>query len=323
MPRNNNNISYVLNSTKIMTALHTTRSLLVALMLCVGGICFGQTKNSAYMQYINTYKDLAIDQMHKHSIPASITLAQALLESGAGQSELARKSNNHFGIKVSTGWTGPYVKADDDRKGEHFRKYSSVAQSYEDHSQFLLKQRYRPLFQLDPLDYKAWARGLKACGYATNPAYANLLINIIDLYELHDYDEDRFGNRVKPKKKEQVVEQYVNHKIIKVNNLDCIVARPGDTWEIIAKETKINKRKLLSFNEASKEMAIVPGTNIFLHKKAKKAEKKYAGFWHKIKKGESLYDISQQYGIRVKYIYKLNYKDADYIPIPGDIIRIR
>ena len=280
-------------------------------------------KNAAYQQYIEKHKSMAIDQMRRHKIPASITLSQALLESGAGSSYLATKANNHFGIKVGVGWSGEYVTRDDDYKNERFRKYKSVAESYEDHSQFLLKDRYKPLFKLDPLDHKAWARGLKACGYATLPTYAELLIKIIETYELHLYDEDHNGRR--PYKKQEVVEivEPSRHPITLVNGINCIVARQGDTWDALAKETKVSKRKLLSYNEVDEDFTIPAGMHIFLAKKAKKAEAKYKDTWHKVKAGESMYTISQYYGIRLKNLYKMNFKDADYTPVTGDLLKVR
>ena len=132
---------------------------------------------------------MAIDQMLRYKIPASITLAQGLLESGAGTSTLARKANNHFGIKCGRAWKGPYVLQDDDERNEKFRKYRSVEESYEDHSRFLQQARYSSLFDLSPKDYKGWARGLKRCGYATNPRYASLLIDLIERYDLDQYDK--------------------------------------------------------------------------------------------------------------------------------------
>ena len=228
-------------------------------------------KNSTYQQYVDKYKDAAIEQMHRYKIPASITLAQALLESGAGTSYLAKNANNHFGIKVGVGWSGPYVTRDDDHKDEKFRKYKNVEESYEDHSQFLLKDRYKRLFDLNPLDYKAWARGLKACGYATSPTYASRLITIIETYELDDYDEDRIGLRKRKKRTEPdyTVTLPVRHSVRTVNGIQCITARQGDTWDALAKETKIAKKKLLKFNEVDESFAPQPDMNIFLEKKAK------------------------------------------------------
>lgn len=300
------------------------RFFLMALGFALSSITFAQ-RNTAYQQYVDKYKDAAIEQMHRYKIPASITLAQALLESGAGTSYLAKNANNHFGIKVGTGWNGPYVTRDDDRKNEHFRKYKNVEESYEDHSQFLLKDRYKRLFDLNPLDYKAWARGLKACGYATSPTYAERLITIIETYELDDYDEDRIGLR-KYKRKPQPEVQYtapVKHPVRTVNGIQCITMREGDTWDAIAKETKIAKKKLLKFNEVDEDFLPPVGTNIFLSKKAKKADTQYKDYWHKVKAGESMYTICQFYGIRIDALYKMNFKDDSYIPVTGDLLKVR
>lgn len=281
-------------------------------------------KNVVYQQYIDQYSDMAVEQMRRYKIPASITMAQAILESGAGRSYLATKANNHFGIKVSSGWNGGYVKRDDDRKDEKFRKYKNVEDSYEDHSKFLLKDRYKRLFDLDPLDYKGWARGLKACGYATLPTYANRLIDIIETYELHELDEDRHGLKRKKKKKTEV--EYVapqKHAVMLVNGKQCVVARQGDTWESIAKELKVSKRKLLKYNETTDDYALPAGMNVFLEKKAKKADTKYKDYWHKVKPGESMYGIAQYYGIRLENLYKMNFKDDSYLPIAGDLLKVR
>ena len=166
---------------RILLLLFILHSSLFALHL------HSQRPNQAYWEYIEKYRSMAQDQMMRHRIPASITLAQGLLESAAGRSELALKANNHFGIKVGTGWTGPYVIKSDDRPDDRFRKYNNVAESYEDHSQFLLKPRYASLFKLNITDYKGWANGLKQCGYATSPTYAQQLITIIENYGLHQY----------------------------------------------------------------------------------------------------------------------------------------
>ena len=147
-------------------------------------------QRSPYEAYIDTYKGLAVEQMERYGIPASITLAQGLLESAAGQSELSRKANNHFGIKCGGSWNGPYVLRDDDARNEKFRAYSSPRESYEDHSVFLAtRSRYAFLFKYKKSDYKAWAHGLKKAGYATNPRYAHLLIKLIHRYDLDRYDK--------------------------------------------------------------------------------------------------------------------------------------
>ena len=297
--------------------------ILLAWGFAMACLCYGQ-RNAIYQQYIDEYSDMAIEQMRRYKIPASITMAQAILESGAGRSYLATKANNHFGIKVSAGWNGGYVRRDDDRKNEKFRKYKNVEESYEDHSKFLLKDRYKRLFDLDPLDYKGWARGLKACGYATLPTYANRLITIIETYELYELDEDRHGLKRKKKKKEVVVApQPQKHQVIIVNGKPCVIARQGDTWESIAKELKISKRKLLKYNEMSEDFGLPAGMNVFLEKKAKKADAKYKDYWHKVKQGESMYGIAQYYGIRLENLYKMNFKDDSYLPIAGDLLKVR
>ena len=172
--------------------LFTIFSLLFFLHLSL----YAQRTNQAYWSYIDQYKGLAIEQMRKYHIPASITLAQGLLESGAGRSSLATKANNHFGIKVSGNWTGPYVLKNDDAPNEKFRKYKSAKDSYEDHSKFLQGRRYQGLFQLKITDYRGWAKGLKAAGYATSPTYAESLIRIIEMYNLYQFDSEVVGGAI-------------------------------------------------------------------------------------------------------------------------------
>lgn len=287
-----------------------------------------QKRNAVWERYIDDHKELAIDQMKRYKIPASITLAQGLFESAAGTSTLARYSNNHFGIKCHNEWTGKRTYRDDDKKNDCFRVYSSAKESYEDHSLFLQRSRYSRLFLLDPLDYKGWAKGLKACGYATLPTYAERLIGVIELYELYKYDTKGSSHGSRLKSDYAVANP---HQLYIVNNLDCIVARDGDTWDNISKEMKargikISASKLRKYNEApSKDFFPSSGTNIFLEKKLTHAEKdKYSrDFWHRVKSGESMYSIAQQYGIRLKNLYKLNFRDADYIPEAGDLLRVR
>lgn len=153
-------------------------------MYCFCTILCAQSVNATYQAYIEQYRDIAIAQQKKHGIPASITLAQGILESAAGKSELAMKAKNHFGIKCTSDWTGPTYSHDDNKAGECFRKYSNVSNSFEDHSLFLKRSRYASLFELSVKDYKNWAYGLKACGYATDPKYPEKLIRIIELYDL-------------------------------------------------------------------------------------------------------------------------------------------
>ena len=276
--------------------------------------------NSAYQNYINKYKDIAIEQMHTYGIPASITLAQGLLESGAGLSRLATQANNHFGIKCHNGWTGKTIYVDDDIKNDCFRSYSSARESYVDHSKFLQGNRYKSLFSLKTTDYKGWARGLKACGYATNPNYADKLIGLIELYNLNDLDEDP-NFRYKPSKYEDVKFNY--HAITSNNGISCIIAKDGDTWQSIANEMRMSLRKILTLNEAIEEVPIRKGDYIYLEKKATKGPAEMKGRWHKIAPGETMYSIAQKYGIRLAALYRMNYKDEDYDPYVGDILRVR
>ena len=268
--------------------------------------------NERYQQYIDQYKDIAIEEMHRWKIPASITLAQGIFESGAGQSELARKGNNHFGIKCS-GWEGRKVYHDDDARNECFRAYNSVYESYEDHSRFLANgQRYRSLFNLKTTDYKGWARGLKAAGYATNPAYADKLIELIQLYKLYEYDKAKSADRF-------MVEHTKDHSVggaalhpIKIFNKNYyLIARRGDTFKSIGEEVDISYRKIAKYNERNKNDRLTEGEVIWLKKKQKKAPKDYKGRLHYVRQGESMYSIAQSYGIRLKSLYKLNHMSPD------------
>ena len=282
--------------------------------------------NQAYQTYINQYKDLAIEQMLRYRIPASITLAQGLFESAAGRSDLVRQGNNHFGIKCHN-WTGPTQYHDDDARGECFRVYQDARDSYGDHSKFLARQpRYARLFQLSQRDYKGWARGLKACGYATNPQYANKLIQIIELYKLNEYDKAKRYDRFMAA--HSGTDQPVNaegllHPIHIFNKNYYLYAREGDTFKSIGKEVGISWRKLARYNERDKHTILRKGDIIYLKKKRSKAPKQYKGRPHVIKPGESMYVISQKYGIRLEKLYKMNHLDPN-IPVSiGTRLRVR
>lgn len=274
-----------------------------------------QTRNKQYEDYIKKYRELAVEEMKKYHIPASITLAQGLLESGAGQSTLARKSNNHFGIKCGSDWRGKTVHHDDDARGECFRAYKHPKQSYEDHSKFLAgRSRYASLFKLKITDYKGWARGLKKAGYATNPRYADQLIGIIELYDLHKYDKK--GGLKWMKENPNPHQPYI------ANGLVYIVVRAGDSWKSISKEFDISQSKLRKYNDLYKGYALQAGDILYLEKKNKKASKE--NIVHVLRAGESMYSISQKYGIRLKNLYKLNKMDAeDPAPEVGTILRLR
>ena len=274
-----------------------------------------QTRNKQYEDYIKKYRELAVEEMKKYHIPASITLAQGLLESGAGQSSLARKSNNHFGIKCGSDWNGKTVSHDDDARGECFRAYKHPKDSYEDHSKFLAgRPRYASLFKLNITDYKGWAKGLKKAGYATNPRYADQLIGIIELYELHKYDEKNYLKWIKKNPNP--------HQTYIANDLLYIVVRAGDSWKSISKEFDISQKKLRKYNDLYKGYALQVGDILYLEKKNKKADKEH--IVHVLRAGESMYSISQKYGIRLKNLYKLNKMDEDDpAPEVGTILRLR
>ncbi len=286
---------------------------------------YAQSGQSVQWRYIENYKDMAIDQMRRYQIPASITLAQAIVESSAGQSPLAIKAHNHFGIKVGSSWTGPYVVLADDYPNERFRKYQTDDESYEDHSRFLRdNQRYRPLFELKITDYKGWANGLKRCGYATNPNYGAMLIGVIERYNLHQFDT-YINGRYRPSTVSVGEESdfYDNHIVYLINDTYMIISISGDTWEEIARETGVSKSKLLKYNERPKKSALSVGDVIYLQKKKTKGDKSLAGVPHVVKPGESMYDIAQHYAIRLKNLYKLNGLPPTYVPEPGDLIWLR
>lgn len=280
-----------------------------------------QRRNARYNEYIKQYAPLAVEQMRRHKIPASITLAQGLLESGAGQSELARKSNNHFGIKCGGGWRGRTVRHDDDARNECFRAYRTPMDSYEDHSLFLRRgARYAFLFNLKITDYRGWARGLKKAGYATDPSYANRLITIIEDYDLYKYDSQGIvRNWEKQVKKKPWLAR--PHQVFIANDIAYVVARDGDTFQALGKEFGISWKKLVKYNDLQKDYTLEEGDIIYLKEKKKKATKPYTVYV--VKDGDSMHAISQKYGIRLKNLYKMNRKEADYVPEVGDRLRLR
>ena len=283
-----------------------------------------QSVNNRYLQYIEQYRDIAIEQMLKWKVPASITLAQGLLESAAGQSTLATKGNNHFGIKCH-GWTGGTIYRDDDLKQECFRAYRSAYESYEDHSRFLATgQRYRSLFSLKLTDYKGWARGLKAAGYATNPRYAQGLIDIIENYHLNQYDKAKSYDKFMVERSHDTSSGgQPLHPIYIYNKNYYLYARQGDTFRSLADEIGISYRKLARYNERDKKDRLEPGEIIWLKKKQTKAPKELKRVPHVVQPGESMYSISQKYGIRLKSLYKLNKLTPDYTLQVGDRLKVR
>ncbi len=291
-------------------------------------LTFSQPKwNQRYQDYIDAYKNLAIEQMLKYQVPASITLAQGLLESAAGHSDLAIKANNHFGIKCH-GWGGREIYHDDDEAGECFRSYDNVKQSYEDHSKFLRNgRRYASLFTLNKNDYRGWAHGLKAAGYATNPKYAFLLIGIIEIYKLYEYDDaktfDRFLAKHEPDTKTFAQQGNLGYHPVKMCNKNYyVVARDGDTFKSIAHEIGVSYRAIARYNERDRNDILSKGDIVYLKKKRTKADKSFKGKYHEVRQGESMYSISQLYGIRLKSLYKKNGFTPDYEIHIGDRLRV-
>ena len=302
--------------------MKTFKTLLIAAIL-VGSASLSASAqspwNQRYQDYINRYKDVAIQEMQRYGIPASITLAQGLLESGAGQSELCRKGNNHFGIKCHE-WSGRTIYHDDDESQECFRAYNSALESFEDHSRFLAeKPRYKRLFSLSRTDYKGWARGLKECGYATNPQYANSLIGIIETYQLHQYDRATGRHHNTGGVAGSVVNE---HPIHAYNKNFYLYARSGDTFKSLAAETGVSARRLARYNELDRKHQLSEGEVIYLEKKQTRALKDFKNRPHVVRAGDSMHSIAQMYGIRLKSLYQKNGLSPDYMPRVGDRLRV-
>lgn len=265
-------------------------------------------------QYCAKYADLARAQMRKYKVPASITLAQGILESGYGSSYLAVVANNHFGIKAySRDWKGPTVLCDDDADNEPFCKFSSVEEGYEYHSTFLkYNSRYAPLFKLDIRDYENWAKGLKACGYATNPKYASLLIDLIESNHLDVYDILNNSSVTTATRTLYITSAKKGLKYVR-----CL---PGDDLAAIAKAFGINERKLRRYNELTKKSVLKENDIIYLQSKRSKASKEFTT--HTVRVGESMWSISQMYGVTIKSLMRRN-KLVSATVHEGQVLRLR
>ena len=310
--------------------------------------------------YIERFAAVAVSEMYRSGVPASITLAQGLLESGYGRSELALKSNNHFGIKCHNGWQGEKVYHDDDAKGECFRKYDTPEESYRDHSDFLrYRDRYKFLFDYKITDYKSWAYGLKKAGYATDPNYPRKLINLIEEYNLYQYDtksagfaqkkeESEADSKVehKPKKKHETEtktlptppSQLEQVKVVKAdkretfrfslsremysqNGVMFVYASEGETYASIAESNGLFLRELLKFNDLSEDVPLAPGTVVYLQKKKKVAAPGLE--MYVIEKGDTLRAVAQRFGVRLDNLCKINGIENKDAIREGDIIRLR
>lgn len=322
---------------------------MVILFLEFWVICntFAQS-SSDITSYILQFKQIALDQEREFGIPAPITLAQGILESGAGKSGLTRKSNNHFGIKKGTGWNGPLCYAwDDDPQKSPFRVYSSAAESYRDHSMFLKNNsRYRSLFSKSVYDYRGWANGLQRAGYATSPTYAKALIGYIDSYKLYAING---GVKLRPGKtvtitrtitraelitrkdiqmeeteeseEQEEFERTIRKFVVEINGVRCTILYPGETLSSIAMKYDISKRDLLLFNETTSENDFHEGDIVFLAKKKRKYEG--AQDFYKAKDGVSLYTVSQLFGIKLASLTKMNHKSSFSVLSEGEKLRLK
>ncbi|MBO7138186.1 MAG: glucosaminidase domain-containing protein [Bacteroidaceae bacterium] len=303
------------------------KHILSLLLLFVCLLIQAQRTNQAYWTYIDKYKDWAIEQMHQYGIPASITLAQGLLESNAGRSRLATQANNHFGIKVGGSWNGPYIIQADDRPNDKFRKYKSARESYIDHSKFLQGKRYQGLYRLGKTDYKGWARGLKAAGYATSPTYADALIRVIEMYELYRFDTGKYRATKTPKTvtvTNSGDDFFNRHIVYRGNKNYFIIVEVGDDMATISMKTGVSLRKLYKYNDLPRDYAPTAGDLIYLQKKRKCASREFRkNPIHIVEQNQSLFDIAQLYGIRLESLCKLNKWDEPQAVQVGDIIRIR
>lgn len=291
---------------------------LLALLLLLSVKGFSQSRQVLFDAYIKQYNGIAVEEMKKYNIPASITLAQGLLESSAGQSRLATLANNHFGIKCGGDWTGPYITHDDDKKGERFRKYKNPKESFEDHSKFLTgRPWYQGLFKLEITDYKGWAQGLKDAGYATDKEYPKKLISIVEEFKLHQYDKIELPSVPDP----ETPSVATNHQRYITNGVPFIIIRKGDTFELLHEEFRIKKNRLLDYNDLSDDYQLSANDIIYLKKKKTKAAKKNK--IHVVAPNESLHNISQKYAIQMKTMYKLNKSKFESGIKVGDTIILR
>ncbi len=308
------------------------------ILFLLGGLFSGVTLWSQNLysreEYIGRYRDMAVAEMKRTGIPASITLAQGILESGAGNSRLAREANNHFGIKCHD-WTGPSIRHDDDAPGECFRKYNHPEESYRDHSEFLMsRSRYGFLFNYPYNDYINWAHGLKKAGYATNPRYAELLIKIIEESELHRYDDLKYKNSGMPgvnfwspfsSEKHALKNTHTapnGYVLYEVNGVKVIVAAEGDSFTSLAVSLNMNPSRLAGYNDLEKEYPLYPGQWVYLQRKKRKAAR--GEEYHTVREGETLYNVAQQYGIRLENLYQLNKLSFDAPePLPSTVLYLR
>lgn len=284
--------------------------------LFFGEIASSVTRDDVY-KYIDKYKNAALIEQKNNGIPASITLAQGLLESAAGTSKLAREGNNHFGVKCHRSFKGDSTFVG----STCYRKYRSVQDSYLDHSRFLKGKRYESLFALDMTDYRGWARGLKRCGYATDPLYAEKLINMIETYGLDEIvgEKPSEDKQQRPKRDHPLF----RHPTKRRHNLNYIMAVLGDTYKDIADEYNVKLSRLLEYNdlpEGSKEPQV--GEIVYVNKKHSESQGVHE--LYRVKDdSETLWEVSQMFGIKLKDLAKINNLAPDAVLHKGDLIKLK
>lgn len=319
--------------------MNKTNIYLVFLFIIITNIAFTQeVKQAAIVNYIEKYKDIAIKEMKRAKIPASITMAQGILESGFGESYLAKQTNNHFGIKCHQNWTGKTFKYHDDAPNECFRVYDSPEQSYYDHSEFLVNRpRYAKLFTLNIKDYKGWAYELKNAGYATNPKYPELLIKYIETYELDKLDNNTYNSaevlaelnkpkeihetkNIEPKSSNNTISNTKITKLIVTHNkLKAVKVFSKEDLATVAKQTNVSLANILKYNDLSDANTKINGQYIYLEPKHNVAKQKK----HYVKKGDTMWKIAQQYGIKLDALLKLNRMQNGEEPRIGEKITLR
>lgn len=305
----------------------------LASVLVLAGFAVRADVRSDRLAYIDKYSALAISEMERTGVPASITLAQGLLESGAGKSRLAVKANNHFGIKCHKSWTGEKIYYDDDAPGECFRSYSKAEDSYRDHSDFLrYYDRYKFLFDYEITDYKSWAYGLKKAGYATDPAYADKLIKLIESYSLQNFDSGVVVKVVSPEKLERaaVMPQSYDEKfefaldrpVYQKNGVACVYSAAGDTYASLALAYNLFTKEILRFNDLDENEELLPGTVVYIQAKKRRAAKGLE-MYIVAEDGESLRGISQRFGVRMSSIIRRNHLSADEPLVKEQALKLR
>lgn len=301
-------------------------------------------KADVIINYINAYRDIAMEEMHRTGVPAAIKLAQGIHETTAGTSDLVKRSNNHFGIKCKSNWTGESVKHTDDAPNECFRKYNDPAQSYRDHSDFLkASNRYASLFNLDPLDYSAWAYGLKKAGYATNPKYPQIIIKLIETYNLQDYtmialgkmppkedviatvavggmnDEDPVAGETTARLVDEKPSRDYPSGEFKINNTRVVYATAGISLLSIAKQYSIPLARIFEYNELDESETLPTDQLIYLQRKRKSGSNEF----HTVKPGETLSDIAQEEAIRMESLLEYNHLQRHMQPATGEQLYLR